>query len=69
MVLRNVQPAEILGRDFATVAQLIRAHAQLQPEKTAVIHEDRRIGFAALDRDRSRQVFVVLPDGLLDVYR
>ena len=64
MVLRNVQPAEILGRDFATVAQLIRAHAQLQPEKTAVIHEDRRIGFAALDRMMDRVAAALQRDGM-----
>ncbi len=42
--------SELLARDFATLPALIRAHAAERGGKTALIHGDARIDYAALDR-------------------
>jgi long-chain acyl-CoA synthetase len=44
------RPADILRLDFATLPELIRAHAHVQPEPAALIHDGRRIPYSALDQ-------------------
>jgi long-chain acyl-CoA synthetase len=44
------RPADILRLDFATLPELIRAHAHVQPEHAALIHDGRRIPYSALDQ-------------------
>ena len=40
---------ELLDRPFATLPELIHAHASAQPDHAALIQEERQIGYAALD--------------------
>jgi long-chain acyl-CoA synthetase len=43
-------PDEVLAREFASVAELIRAHASMRPAHTALTHEGRCVTYSALDR-------------------
>jgi long-chain acyl-CoA synthetase len=56
--------AELLRREFATVADLIRAHARAQPDSAALIHAGRSIDYAALDRMMDRVAAALQRDGL-----
>ena len=40
---------DLLARDFATVADLIRHHAQAQPAHVALWQDERSVDYAALD--------------------
>jgi long-chain acyl-CoA synthetase len=40
---------ELLDQEFATIPELIRAHAELRPRRAALIQDDRQLDFAALD--------------------
>ena len=55
---------ELLRREFATVAELIRAHARAQPESAALIHAGRSIEYAALDRMMDRVAGALQRDGV-----
>jgi long-chain acyl-CoA synthetase len=46
----RVTPDEVLAREFATVAELIRAHASARPDHAALAHEKRTVTYSALDR-------------------
>lgn len=58
-------PADILRLDFATIPALIRAHAQMQPERVALIHDGRRILYSALDQMADRVAAALQHDGLV----
>src|SRR5688572_28225581 len=45
---------ELLDREFATIPDLIALHAQLTPAHIALIEDERRLDFAALDRSMNR---------------
>jgi len=47
---RLAEPDDILPRDFATVAELVRAHARTRPQQTALMQHGRTLDYAALDR-------------------
>ncbi len=46
----DAEPDDLLPRDFATVAQLLRTHARTRPQHPALILDGRTIDYAALDR-------------------
>ena len=58
-------PADILRLDFATIPQLLRAHAHLQPEQVALIHDGRRILYSTLDQMADRIAAALQRDGLM----
>jgi long-chain acyl-CoA synthetase len=60
-----MRPADILRLDFATIPQLLRAHAHLQPEQVALIHDGRRILYSALDQMADRIAAALQRDGLM----
>jgi long-chain acyl-CoA synthetase len=43
-----IQP-DLLSQEFGTISELIRAHARLRPNHTALIHDGRRLDYSALD--------------------
>ena len=55
---------ELLDREFGTIAELIAAQAQAQPQHTALIQEDRRIDFATLDALVDRVAAALQRDGV-----
>jgi len=56
--------ADLLEGDFATLPDLIRAHAKRQPGRIALIHGDRWIDYSALDRMADRIAAALQRDGL-----
>ncbi|RYD55898.1 MAG: 4-coumarate--CoA ligase, partial [Sphingomonadales bacterium] len=56
--------ATMLASDFATLADLIRAHAQEQPGKTALICGERSVDYAALDKAMDRVASALQRDGV-----
>jgi long-chain acyl-CoA synthetase len=56
--------AELLAQDFATLAQLLAAHAAERPGHTALIHHDRRVSYGELDRLVDRVAAALQRDGL-----
>jgi long-chain acyl-CoA synthetase len=44
-----VKPDDVLAREFATLSELIRAHAVLRPDHAALTHEGRTVTYAGLD--------------------
>jgi long-chain acyl-CoA synthetase len=59
-----MQPADILRRDFATISELLRAHARMNPHHAALIHEARSISYAALDQMADRIAAALQRDGV-----
>jgi long-chain acyl-CoA synthetase len=55
---------QLLDQEFATISELIRAHAQRQPTQTALIHADQRLDFAALDARMDRVAAALQRDGV-----
>ncbi len=55
---------ELLRREFATVAELIRAHAHAQPHAAALSIAGRSIEYAALDRMMDRVAAALQRDGV-----
>ncbi|MEA3197401.1 MAG: hypothetical protein QOF32_1453 [Gammaproteobacteria bacterium] len=55
---------EILRLDFATIPQLLRAHAHGQPDQAALIHDGRTIRYAALDQMADRVAAGLQRDGV-----
>ena len=55
---------ELLDRPFATLPELIHAHASAQPAHAALIQEERQIGYAALDALMDRVAASLQRDGL-----
>jgi long-chain acyl-CoA synthetase len=45
---------DLSPRDFATVAELVRAHARTRPQQTALMQDGRTFDYAALDRRADR---------------
>ena len=41
---------ELLEQPFGTISELVRLHAVARPQATALLDDDRRLDFAALDR-------------------
>src|SRR5688572_5200517 len=54
----------MLGSDFATLPDLIRAHARERGDKPALIFGDRIVTYAALDRMMDRIAFSLQRDGV-----
>jgi long-chain acyl-CoA synthetase len=54
----------MLAREFGSIPDLIRAHAALRPEHTALVHEDRRMSYASLDALMDRVAAGLARDGL-----
>ena len=55
----------LLAKEFGTIPELIRALAELQPAHPALIQEDRRLDFAALDALMDRVAASLQRDGLV----
>ena len=58
--------AELLARDFATMPDIIRAHAQETPGRIAVIDGDRTLTFAQFDALIDRAAAALQRDGVGD---
>ena len=56
--------AELLTHDFATMPDMIRAHAQERPGHLAIIDGDRRVTFAEFDRLIDRAAAAMRRDGV-----
>lgn len=56
--------AELLASDFATMPDLIRAHATERPGHIAIIDRDRQLTFAAFDRLVDRAAAAMQRDGV-----
>lgn len=56
--------ATLLASDFASLSDLIRAHAAERPDKPAMIFEDRTIAYAALDARLDRLAAALQREGL-----
>ncbi|RTL72289.1 MAG: 4-coumarate--CoA ligase, partial [Hyphomicrobiales bacterium] len=54
-----------MGRDFGTIAGLVRAHAAETPDATALIDGDRRLNYAELDVLMDRVAAGLQRDGLV----
>ncbi len=57
-------PAEILRRDFATLSDLLRAHARISPRHTALIHDGATVNYACLDQMADRVAAALQRDGI-----
>ncbi len=60
----SVSAADQLQADFGTVSALIRAHAAEGPDKTALMQDDARIDYAALDAMMDRIASALQRDGI-----
>jgi acyl-CoA synthetase (AMP-forming)/AMP-acid ligase II len=49
-VTDHENPHDLLAREFATLCELIHAHALLRPDHTALAHHERRVSYVDLDR-------------------
>ncbi|WP_431470487.1 class I adenylate-forming enzyme family protein [Sphingosinithalassobacter sp. LHW66-3] len=54
----------LLSSGFATLSELIRAHAAERPEKTALAMDERTLGYAALDARMDRVAAALQRDGV-----
>ncbi len=57
-------PQEILDQDFGTIPNLIRLHAKLQPELTALALHQHRMSYRELDRLMDRIAVALQRDGV-----
>jgi acyl-CoA synthetase (AMP-forming)/AMP-acid ligase II len=57
------EAATLLASDFATLPDLIRAHARERGAKPAIIFEDRTVSYAELDQAMDRIAFSLQRDG------
>jgi long-chain acyl-CoA synthetase len=64
LIFQNVQPANISRLNFATISELIRAHAKMQPDRIALIHDGRTILYAALNQMADRIAATLQQEGL-----
>src|SRR5690242_19783423 len=55
---------ELLDRPFATLPELIRAHAAAQPEHAALLQGERKVDYAELDALMDRVAATLQRDGL-----
>jgi acyl-CoA synthetase (AMP-forming)/AMP-acid ligase II len=55
---------QLLEQDFATISDLIRAHAQQQPERAALLQDERRVDYAAFDALMDRVAAALQRDGV-----
>lgn len=46
----SVKPDDVLAREFATISELIHAHALLRPDHAALMHQRHTLSYSALDR-------------------
>jgi long-chain acyl-CoA synthetase len=60
----TMQPADILRRDFATLSDLLRAHARVNPRHTALIHDGATVNYARLDQIADRVAAALQRDGI-----
>jgi long-chain acyl-CoA synthetase len=60
-----MQPADILRRDFATISDLLRAHARMSPDHPALIHDGRTVNYASLDQMADRVAAALQRDGVM----
>jgi acyl-CoA synthetase (AMP-forming)/AMP-acid ligase II len=60
----NLQPADILRLDFATISDLIRAHARARPDCAALIQDGRAIDYSTLDQLTDRVAAALQRDGV-----
>jgi acyl-CoA synthetase (AMP-forming)/AMP-acid ligase II len=56
--------SELLAREFATIAALIGEHAAERPNDPALIQDDRRLDYAALDALMDRVAAALARDGI-----
>jgi hypothetical protein len=45
-----MNPDDVLAREFATIAELIHAHALLRPDHIALMHQECTVSYSGLDR-------------------
>jgi long-chain acyl-CoA synthetase len=64
LLSKDVRPANIPRLDFATISELIRAHAAMQPDRVALVHDGRNILYAALDQMADRIATTLQQEGL-----
>jgi long-chain acyl-CoA synthetase len=56
--------ADILGQEFGVLTELIRAHAALRPSSAALLQDNRRMGYGALDALMDRVAAALQRDGV-----
>ena len=60
----DLSAARLLGRPFGSYSDLIRAHARERPDRIALVEDDRRVSFAALDAMMDRIAASLQRDGI-----
>ena len=64
VLVLTVNVAEILGRDFGVVTDLIRTHAAQRPSNAALLQDDRRLDYGELDALMDRVAAALQRDGV-----
>jgi acyl-CoA synthetase (AMP-forming)/AMP-acid ligase II len=58
-------PEDMLAREFGTIPEVIRLHAEVRPAHPALVQDERRLGYRALDRLMDRIAAGLRRDGLV----